>query len=116
MLAGKNILRGRDAFHLHGQRSGAAGGHGIDRDAALPHAQGFGQSMPAIFVAVADQQDAARALRRKCADSELQRVFHIRGHALFWIDALRNADLVGLRGNFSQSGMPGEGDEAQLRA
>ena len=57
-LAGKYVLRRRDALHLHGQRRGAAGGHGEYGHAALPRAQRFGQRVAAIFIAVADQQYA----------------------------------------------------------
>ena len=115
MLSGKNILRRRDILHFNGERCGAAGRHGVYNHAAFPGAQRFGKGVAAIFIAIADQQNAPRALGRKRAQCQLQRLFHICGHACFGIHAPRNADLIGLRGDGSKIGVFRKCDQPQFR-
>ncbi len=84
--------------------------------ALLPRAQSFGQRVPAILVAVADQQNPPRSLRRKSAEGQLHRAFDVRGHAFLRVDSFRDAHLVRLRGNRTKIGAFRERDQPQLRA
>ncbi len=116
LFAREHVLRRCDALHLHWERRCAARRHGKYGNAAFSCAQRFGQCVPAILVAIADQQNSPRSLCRKCTEGQLHRAFDIGSHSFLRINTFRNAHLVRLLGNGTQGGALRESNQAQIHA